>query len=47
MDFKFTDETQLLQEMVSEFTEKEIAPIAAEIDEEERFPEEVVAKWLN
>ena len=37
MDFKFTDETQLLQEMVREFTEKEIQPIAAEIDEEERF----------
>ncbi|HHU52690.1 MAG TPA: acyl-CoA dehydrogenase [Clostridiaceae bacterium] len=47
MDFKFTDETQLLQEMVSEFTEKEIAPIAAEIDEEERFPEEVVAKMAE
>ncbi|HHT25039.1 MAG TPA: acyl-CoA dehydrogenase [Clostridiaceae bacterium] len=47
MDFKFTDETQLLQEMVREFTEKEIQPIAAEIDEEERFPEEMVAKMAE
>lgn len=47
MNFKFTDETQLLQEMVRDFTEKEIQPIAAEIDEEERFPEEVISEMAE
>lgn len=42
MEFKLNDEQQLLQTMVREFTEKEIRPIAAEIDEQERFPTELV-----
>ncbi|SDY22471.1 acyl-CoA dehydrogenase [Eubacterium barkeri] len=40
MDFKFNAEEQEILEMLREFSEKEVAPIAAEIDEEERFPEE-------
>lgn len=42
MDFKLNDEQQMLIEAVREFTEAEIAPIAAELDENERFPEELV-----
>lgn len=42
MDFKLNDEQQLLQTMVREFTDKEIRPIAAELDEEERFPTELI-----
>ncbi len=30
--------------MVADFTEKEIAPVAAELDEEERFPQDILEK---
>ena len=36
MDFKLNEEQQLLIEAIHEFTEAEIAPIAAELDETER-----------
>lgn len=42
MDFKFNDEQQLLQKMFREFVDKEIKPIAASLDEEERFPSELL-----
>ena len=40
----FTEEQQMLYEMVHEFAEKEIRPIAAEIDETGEFPQETVKK---
>lgn len=40
MNFKFNEEEQEILEMLKDFCEKEVGPIAAEIDEEERFPEE-------
>lgn len=42
MDFKLSEDQQLMKEMFQEFTENFIAPIAAEIDENERFPEELI-----
>ena len=42
MDFILNDEQQLLQTMFRDFTEKEVRPIAASIDEEERFPAELL-----
>lgn len=42
MDFLLNDEQQLLQNMFREFTDKEIRPIAASLDEEERFPSELI-----
>ncbi|MCL1828292.1 MAG: acyl-CoA dehydrogenase [Oscillospiraceae bacterium] len=42
MDFKFTPEEQDIIDMLHDFCLKEVQPIAAEIDEEERFPEETV-----
>ncbi|NLH02299.1 MAG: acyl-CoA dehydrogenase [Clostridiales bacterium] len=42
MDFFLNDEQQLLQKMFREFTDKEIRPIAASLDEEERFPAELI-----
>lgn len=42
MDFKFNDEQELLLKMFREFTEKELRPIAGELDEQERFPEEII-----
>jgi butyryl-CoA dehydrogenase (EC 1.3.99.2) len=41
MDFSLTEEHRLIQRMVREFAEKEIAPRAAEIDETDRFPDDL------
>ncbi|NLF35518.1 MAG: acyl-CoA dehydrogenase family protein, partial [Clostridiales bacterium] len=40
MNFKFTEEEQSIIDMLHDFCLKEVKPIAAEIDEQERFPEE-------
>lgn len=37
LDFDLTDEQQILRKMVREFAEKEIAPIAQELDDKEEF----------
>ena len=44
MDFNLTKKQQLFQQMIREFAEKEVKPLAAEIDEQERFPVETVEK---
>lgn len=41
--FEFTEDQQCIQEMVKEFAEKEIRPIADEIDKTGRFPAETIA----
>ena len=41
MDFRLTKEQLLGRKMVREFAENEVKPLAAEIDEEERFPMEM------
>ena len=40
MNFHFTEDEQDILTMLHDFAVKEVAPLAAEIDEEERFPEE-------
>jgi len=47
MDFNLSDEQQLMQEMFRDFAQKEIKPLAAEIDEEERFPSESIPKMAE
>ncbi|MDR1055748.1 MAG: acyl-CoA dehydrogenase [Prevotellaceae bacterium] len=47
MDFSLTKEQELFLQMIREFAEKEVKPIAAEIDEEERFPMETVEKMAK
>ena len=47
MDFVMDREHQLLRKMYREFAENEVKPLAAEIDEEERFPEETVKKMAK
>ena len=42
MDFKFNEDQQLLQTMFSEFVEAAVEPVAAELDEKEMFPEELI-----
>ena len=44
MNFSLKDEHVMLQKLYREFAEKEVEPLAAEIDEEERFPIETVKK---
>ncbi len=42
MDFNLNNEYEMLRTMYREFSEQEVEPLAAEIDDEERFPEETV-----
>ena len=44
MDFSYSKTEQLFLQMVREFAEKEVKPLAAEVDEQERFPIETVEK---
>ena len=44
MKLELTEEQQMIQAMAREFAESEIAPIAEEIDREERFPHETVKR---
>ncbi len=47
MNFHLTKEQTLFEQMVKGFTEKEVKPLAAEIDDQERFPEETVEKMAR
>ena len=47
MNFTLTKEQQLVQQMVREFAENDVKPLAAEIDETERFPMETVKKMAK
>jgi len=44
MDFSLTEDQKMLRSMVRDFAEKELEPIAAEIDEECRYPAESIKK---
>ena len=44
MDFHLTKEQEMLRKMYRDFAENEVKPIAGEVDEDERFPEETVKK---
>lgn len=44
MDFRLSKEHQMLQELYKNFAENEVKPLAAEVDEEEKFPVETVKK---
>ena len=45
MNFDLTDEQELIRGMVREFAAAEVAPIAAEIDREHRFPQSFFRRW--
>ena len=47
MNFQLTEEQQLIRNMVREFAENEVKPIAAEIDKTHRFPEETVKRMAE
>ena len=44
IDFAETEEHQMLKESLRRFLAKELAPIAAQLDKEERFPADVIKK---
>ncbi len=44
MDFSLTDEQRAIQETAREFARREVDPIVDEIDEQQKFPREVIAK---
>jgi butyryl-CoA dehydrogenase len=44
MNFELREEEQMLQQLVREFAENEVRPIAAEIDRDGRFPAETIRK---
>ncbi|HPK30192.1 MAG TPA: acyl-CoA dehydrogenase family protein, partial [Bacteroidales bacterium] len=47
MNFNLTKTQELFRQMIREFADKEVKPLAAEIDEQERFPEETVKKMAK
>ncbi len=44
MDFNLSEEHQLIRQGVQEFCEKNVCPIAEEVDRNQRYPEEVIKK---
>ena len=44
MDFMLTEQQQMMKKLFAEFAEKDVKPLAAEVDEDERFPRENVEK---
>jgi len=47
MNFTLTKEQEMVRNVMRDFAEKEVKPIAAEIDETERFPRENVEKMAR
>ncbi len=47
MDFELTEDQKMLKAMVRDFATKELEPIAAQIDEEARFPTESIKKMAE
>ena len=47
MDFQLTKTQQLFKQMIREFAETEVKPLAAEVDDTERFPMETVKKMAK
>ena len=44
---QFTEDQQMIQQLARDFAESELAPIAAEIDREERIPKEIIEKMAE
>lgn len=47
MEFNIPKTHELFRQMIRDFAEKEVKPLAAEVDEEERFPIETVKKMAE
>ena len=47
MNFQFSETQQMMRDMARDFATKELAPIAAQIDQEERIPAEIIEKMAG
>lgn len=47
MDFRFSEEQEMMRKMVREFAQKEIAPIVEEMDESDLFPRKIINKMAD
>lgn len=47
MNFELTDEQKMIQEMVRNFAQKEVKPLARELDETGRFPSELIKRMAE
>lgn len=47
MDFQLTKEQKMVQKMIRDFSKGEIEPVAAEIDEDERFPLDIIKQMAR
>ena len=47
MNYELSDEQELLRRTVRDFAESRVAPVAAELDREERFPYELVQEMAE
>ena len=47
MGYQLTEDQTLIRNMVREFAENEVKPIAAEIDKNHRFPTETVKRMAE
>ena len=47
MDFHLSKEQEMLRKMYRDFAQNEVKPLAEEVDEQERFPEETVRKMAK
>lgn len=47
MDFELTEDQQMLQTMVKDFREKEIDPLAEELDKNPRIPDDLLKKYAD
>jgi butyryl-CoA dehydrogenase len=47
MDFSLTDEHKMIQEMARSFAQKEVAPVAAELDQKGQFPSRHLPKMAE
>ena len=47
MKLELTDQQKMIQKMVREFAEKEVAPIASELDEKGEYPNKTLEKMAK
>ena len=47
MKLELNDQQKMIQKMVREFAEKEIAPVAAELDKKEEYPKKILQKMAK
>jgi acyl-CoA dehydrogenase len=47
IDFKLTEEQQRLRDLARKFAQREIASVAAELDREQRYSQEIVDKYYG